>query len=232
MMQIRVPVLAAIAIALFFAPGSRVAEAAPATPNAASASIRVDSPWRKTVYAFAKEHFKHPAWGFEHSERDYLVAKEIAHEERLTIDDDVLFAAAFLHDMDGFDASPSALPHGAGSAKESEPLLRDAGFPMGKFPAVKAAMIGHMYYSTPAGNPEAIVLHDADSLEFLGAIGIARAIALIGDSTDLTGAVRLIEKDRETVPPGLVTSAARRMAAGREKEMDTFLAALGRETFE
>ena len=37
-----------------------------------------------------------------------------------------------------------------------------------KLPAVQAAERGHMYYSDPGTQPEAIVLHDADSLDFLG----------------------------------------------------------------
>ena len=48
--------------------------------------------------------------------------------------------------------------HGDVAARESESILRDAGFPMAKFPSVQAAMRGHMYYSDPGSDPNAIVL--------------------------------------------------------------------------
>ncbi len=51
----------------------------------------------------------------------------------------MLFAAAFLHDIGGF--APYEDPnvdHGLRSAQVAEPLLKSWGFPMAKFPQVKA----------------------------------------------------------------------------------------------
>ena len=42
-------------------------------------------PWRDAVTSFAAEHFKNPAWGFSHSQRDYRLARELA-EVGLTAD--------------------------------------------------------------------------------------------------------------------------------------------------
>jgi uncharacterized protein len=55
--------------------------------------------WRASVSKFAAEHFRHPAWGFSHSVRDYELARDLAREDKITLDDDVLYAAAYLHDM-------------------------------------------------------------------------------------------------------------------------------------
>jgi len=58
--------------------------------------------WRQTVRAFAASNFKNPAWGFSHSERDYELARQLAASDHVVLDDDVLFAAAYLHDMAAF----------------------------------------------------------------------------------------------------------------------------------
>jgi len=55
-------------------------------------------------------------------------------------DDDVLFASAFLHDMAAFmPCSDANLEHGECAARQSGAILRAAGFPMAKLPAVQAA---------------------------------------------------------------------------------------------
>ena len=58
--------------------------------------------WRTQVKAFAAEHFQNPAWGYSHCERDYSLARSLALADHVTLDDDVLFAAAYLHDMAAF----------------------------------------------------------------------------------------------------------------------------------
>src|SRR4029079_3690215 len=60
--------------------------------------------WRDKVTQFAAENFKQPAWGFSHSQRDYDLAKSLAAADHVTLDDDVIFAAAYLHDMAAFEA--------------------------------------------------------------------------------------------------------------------------------
>ncbi len=60
------------------------------------------APWRSKVTAFAAENFKHPAWGFSHSQRDYALARKLAAADHVMLDDDVLFAASYLHDMAAF----------------------------------------------------------------------------------------------------------------------------------
>ncbi|MFK5073506.1 hypothetical protein ACI4BE_28670, partial [Klebsiella pneumoniae] len=49
----------------------------PATPAQAAAAPAPKS-WRAGVEAFAKAHFIHPAWGWQHSLRDYDTARALA----------------------------------------------------------------------------------------------------------------------------------------------------------
>ncbi len=128
-----------------------------AAPQQTVTGIALDAPWKATVYAFAQAKFRHPAWGWQHSERDYRLAVEVAQGDRLAVDTDVLFAAAFLHDMAAFAPwEKQGMEHGDRAAETSEAILRDAGFPMQKYPAVQAAERGHMYYSNAGTVPEAI----------------------------------------------------------------------------
>ncbi|KQY70185.1 MULTISPECIES: HD domain-containing protein [unclassified Brevundimonas] len=226
--------LAIAAGALLLSPaGISAAQDAPAVeaaPIATSAGISLDSPWRRAVYAQATDHFQHPSWGWRHSERNYVLGMALAEAEGLTVDADVLFAAAFLHDWGGIEPFAAAgVDHAARSVQLAEPFLTEAGFPMEKFPAVRAAILGHMYDKEPQG-PEAVVLHDADALDFLGLLGAARLLAATGDRPDYDQALGRIERFSTDIPPRLKTAAARRMAGPRVAAMSEFLAGVRRET--
>ena len=205
-----------------------------AVPSATVTGIPLDAPWKATVYALARATFRHPAWGWQHSERDYQLAVEVAKGDGLALDTDVLFAAAFLHDMAAFPPyEEPKTEHGDVAAVKSEPILRDAGFPMAKFPAVQAAMREHMYYSKVGAIPEAIALHDADSLDFLGAAGAARMLALTGEGKpDIQPAIRSLRRFVSDIPPKLVTNTAKRIGAQRAAELARFLDSLRDETFD
>jgi uncharacterized protein len=186
-----------------------------------------------TIYGFAREHFHHPAWGWQHSERDYQLAMQIAHGDGLRVDTDVLFAAAMLHDMAAFKpwANPK-LEHGDVAAVASAPILRDAGFPMAKFPAVQAAMRSHMFYSKVGTLPEAIALHDADSIDFLGAMGAMRTIALVGEEKpSAVGALEGLRDAVRTIPSHLITKTARAMAVTRVAELRRFIDEIYAESY-
>ena len=209
------------------------AQEAPATtaaPTATPAGIPLDSPWRRAVYEQANTHLQHPSWGVRHSERNYVLGMALAEAEGLTVDADVLFAAAFLHDWGGIAPfAVAGVDHAARSVELAEPFLTDAGFPMEKFPAVRAAILGHMYDKEPEG-PEAVALHDADALDFLGALGAGRLLAATADRPDYDQALGRIERFAVDIPPRLKTGAARDLARQRVAVMTEFLAQLRRET--
>jgi uncharacterized protein len=230
-------VISTIAAFSIFALSSAAARAAPVTTQVTATTVTgipLDAPWKVTIYHLARTKFLHPAWGWQHSERNYQVALRLAAGDGLHVDRDVLFAACFLHDMAAFPPYAKAgMEHGERAAQTSEAVLRDAGFPMSKFPAVQAAERGHMYYSNPGPLPEAIVLHDADSLDFLGAIGAARMIALTGEkSRDFGAAISALRSLQHDVPSRLLTKTGRRIGAQRLAELQNFLDDLQRETFD
>jgi len=212
--------------------GSVMASAAPAKaaePAAAPAS----SDWRTTIRNFAAEHFKNPAWGYSHSMRDYALARELAASDHVTLDDDVLFAAAYLHDMAAFKPwENEKLDHSDVAAGIVDTVLKGTGFPMAKIDSVRGAIRTHMYYRDPAG-PEALYLHDADALDWLGAIGVARVMALVdpnGGDPDGPKAVKMLEDNLKSVPARVLSPAGRARVGPRKAELEGFLRDLRRES--
>lgn len=206
----------------------------PATSEAVATEtgIALDDGWKRSIYAFAREELKHPAWGWTHSERDYRLASEIAAKEGLVIDLDVLFAAAFTHDIGAIgEFQKEGVDHAVRSVEIAEPMLREAGFPMEKFPHVREAILGHMHDKTPGKGNESILLHDADTLDFLGTVGVARRLAVTGTATDYSPGITRIAEFADKLPDRLVTTTAKTMAGPRVEEMRQFLATLEAETY-
>jgi len=206
-----------------------MAGAAESTKPAAQASAA----WRKTVQEFAAKNLRHPAWGYSHSMRDYALASELATADHVVLDDDVLFAAAYLHDMAAFAPWEKAgVDHADEAARIVDSVLQGTGFPMGKLDAVRAAIRTHMYDRDPV-RPEAIYLHDADALDWLGAIGVARIVALVdpnGGAPDLPAAIKMIKDNLAQVPSRVISPAGRARVAARTAEAQAFLDNLGRES--
>lgn len=191
------------------------------------------SDWRTSIQAFAMAHFKNPAWGYSHSVRDYALARQLAVADQVKLDDDVLFAAAYLHDMAAFEPweDPKA-DHADAAADLVGSTLQDTGFPMDKIEAVRAAIRTHMFGREPVG-PESIYLHDADALDWLGAIGVARVMALADpNGADPTGpaVVKMLEQNLADVPARVLSPAGRALMPQRREELRRYLEDLRRES--
>src|ERR1700692_329929 len=189
--------------------------------------------WRAGVRELAASHFKNPAWGYSHCMRDYALARELAAADHVALDDDVLFAAAYLHDMAAFPPwEKPKLDHSDVAADIVDTVLKGTGFPMAKIDAVRGAIRTHMYYRDPVG-PEALYLHDADALDWLGAIGVARVMALVdpnGGDPDGPKAVKMLEDNLKSVPARVLSPAGRARVAPRKAELEGFLRDLKRES--
>ena len=229
--------LALLSLAIVAAAGLAFASPPAATIHdgrAAASAGTAASAWRDNVRAFAEEHLQHTAWGPAHARRDYEMTLTLARAEGITVDDDALYAAAYLHDMGGLP--PYAKPgvdHGDRSAQLVDSVLSDAGFPMEKVELVKEIVDHHQYYRPPDTLAVAILFRDADILDFLGAIDIARIISLTTRekiAPDLPRAIEVIRKQMLEMPARLQTDAARREGERRVAEMRRFLDALSSET--
>jgi uncharacterized protein len=220
--------IAVVTAAWMAAFGAAVSMAAPA-PSASTPD------WHTTVREFAAAYFKNPAWGYSHSQRDYALAKELAAADHVALDDDVLFAAAYLHDIAAFAPwEDTRLDHSDVGARVVDSVLKGTGFPMAKIDAVRGAIRTHMYYRDPVG-AEALYLHDADALDWLGAIGVARVMALVdphGGNPDSPKAVAMLVDNLNKVPPRVLSPAGRERMPERRSELERFLANLRHESDE
>jgi HD superfamily phosphodiesterase len=218
--------LAAAILAASVAP--RPAVAADAAPAATTTSD-----WRMVVSRFAQEHFNNPAWGYSHCLRDYQLARELAMSDHVTLDDDVLYAAAYLHDMAAFEPwQKSGVDHADQAATLVDTILKNTGFPMKKIEAVRSAIRTHMFDRTHVG-PEALYLHDADALDWLGAIGVARVFGLVdakGGSPTGPEVVPMLESNLAKVPARVLSPAGKARLPERQEQLATFLRELRQQT--
>ncbi len=190
--------------------------------------------WRDNIRAFAEAHLQHTAWGPAHGRRDYAMTMALARAEGIAVDTDALYAAAYLHDMGGLP--PYAIPgvdHGDRGIQVVDTVLREAGFPMEKSALVKEIIDHHQYYRPPDTVAVAILFRDADILDFMGAIDVARIVSLTTRekfTPDLPHAIDVVRQQLHDMPGRLQTAAAKREGERRAAEMLQFLDALAQET--
>jgi uncharacterized protein len=202
-------------------------------PTATRTGIVLDASWKQKLYSFAQEKLRHPAWGWTHSERDYRLALSIAEKEKLPVDKDVLFAAAFIHDIGAIgEYQKEGVDHSVRSVELAGPILTEMGFPAGKIAAVNDAILTHMFDKVPGTSAAAVALHDADTIDFLGTVGVVRRISVTGAAPDYSAGLAKLRDLPGKLPPSLVTRTAKEMAVPRVAEMKRLLFELDAETAE
>ena len=119
-----------------------------------------------------------PVHGFDHIERVYHMAEKLAVLEGANLE--IVHVAALLHDSRGSDPnSGERLSHHEASALFAEQVLRGEGWTDEQIRAVQHCIRAHRYRGEKENEPQTIeakVLFDADKLDVLGAIGVARTI--------------------------------------------------------
>ncbi len=115
---------------------------------------------------------------FDHVLRVLALAERLARAEGADLE--VVRAAALLHDVARVDeADRLSHDHARAGAEFARRLLADQ--PPAQVEAVAHAIAAHRFRTGPAPQTlEAQVLHDADKLDAIGAIGVARAFAYGG----------------------------------------------------
>lgn len=157
----------------------------------------------------------------------------------LDYDAEVVLAAAWLHDLGVFVGNRPEDPeqlarwdHVAYACEHAPQILRDAGFPESKIPAVLQVMREHQPKDTPTST-EATILRDADILEQLGAMAILRTVSKVGRDTRFprfTNAVAALRRSLEHLPGQIRLHTTRRLAESRILVLQAFLVAVEDES--
>jgi uncharacterized protein len=181
---------------------------------------------------------------FDHVLRVLALAEHLARVEGA--DMEIVRTATLLHDVARGHGDRMVADHAQAGAELARQLL--AGQPPEKVEAVAHAIAAHRFRTGPAPQTlEAQVLHDADKLDAIGAIGVARAFAYGGhegqrlwtevppdyvesqDSRDQHTPVHEYHIKLVQIKDRLLTGSARRLAQERHDFMVAYFERLERE---
>jgi uncharacterized protein len=181
------------------------------------------------------------AHAFDHVLRVLALAERIARAEGADLL--IVRTAALLHDI-----ARQEPDHHLRGAERAQALL--VGQPAGQVEAVCHAIEAHRFRQGPApATLEAACLHDADKLDAIGAIGVARAVAFSASHGHRLWSQPLAEIDVRQPPPAgidytpshefvyklaqlqgrLLTATARQIAGDRHRVMAAFFQQLDAE---
>jgi uncharacterized protein len=193
------------------------------------------SGYREAIAEYIRAQAKPPD-KFSHQPRLYRLATRLADGQ--PYDDDVLYAAAWMHDLGVFvghrPEDPTALAawdHVAYAARHVPAILKQCGFPEGKIAAAIEVIRTHLPATKPTSF-EGSLLRDADILEQLGAVAVLRTVSKVGRDTRFVryaDAIRILRGNVEKLPAQLELASARRLAKPRVETLKAFLAAADAE---
>ncbi len=177
----------------------------------------------------------HPVWGYAHCLRVNEMAGRIGDEEGVGYDSEILRLSCLLHDIGLYKAYNlrEAPDHAERSATVAGRILRDGDFPPHATRVIVEAIRCHPPGASPASSMEAGLLKDAVALDYLGAVGVSRVLAMVGteeEVPDIPSAVRHAESLHKTMPGLLLFDTSRRIADERISEAEEFLSNLRRST--
>jgi len=220
----------------------------------------MESKYQKIEEIVAKE-LSCSAHAMEHVIRVYNLCLHLAKCES-SIDLDVLKTAALLHDiarLKEFNDKSGSIDHSALGAEMADKILRTLGYSEEKIAHVKHCIAAHRFRGkVEPQTKEAKILFDADKLDVLGAIGVARSFMIAGQySQKIYSETSIKEYMKENVigekadgmiidiskhspnlefelkfkriPERLYTQKAREMAKERMRFMEDFFEKLKRE---
>lgn len=187
--------------------------------------------FRTVIIDYIREQAK-PVDKFSHQPRLYELTLAIGAGQNY--DDEVVFAAVWLHDLGVFVGHRPEEPEALAKwdflgyvMKHTPDILTRFGFPAEKIPAVVEAIRTHQPKDSPT-TIEGIILRDADILEQLGAVAVLRTVCKIGRDTrfkTFPDALRVLQKNADMLPGQLKLPRARELAEPRLRLLRTFLLA-------
>ncbi len=166
-----------------------------------------------------------PVHGYPHVERVLKIARRLA-EGLKGVDTEVLELAVLLHDLGRKSGAPGN--HAEKSARLAESLLKALGYPEDRVKRVVEAIIAHSFTSgVKPKSLEAMILSDADKIDALGAVGIARVLMYSGAiGRGLEESIQHFKVKILKLPSYMYTEKGREEALKRVKLVKEFVEAL------
>lgn len=168
--------------------------------------------------------------GLDHVLRVVYLCEVIGTEENA--DMKILLPAAFLHDIARPDEAATGIPHEEEGARMAEQFLRSIRYDEERIPKISHAIRTHRYRSSKKPQTlEARILSDADKLDALGAVGIARTFIRAGEHQgEISDAISHIHDKLVKLNSLMYTGSAKRLAEERHRFICLFLERLNEET--
>jgi uncharacterized protein len=166
------------------------------------------------------------AWGIQHTRRLLHLIDLIGADQ--TYDADVVWVAAHLHDWGGYaEWLQDGVDHAARSKQVAADFMQERAYPA-DFATCVLECIEFHHSPDPTRRIEAILLCDADALDFLGVTGVLRDFSK--NAKNLRKAYEITQKRRAKLPGSLVLDASKHIASARIQRMDDLFAAFEEET--
>ncbi len=167
-------------------------------------------------------------WNLLHTNRLLRLVEQIG--AGMQYDAEVVWMAAHLHDWGAYAPWVSeGVDHAVRSSEVAGGLLAERGCAPDFIRAVQECIRTH-HQGDPHRRIEAILLSDADALDFLGVVGILREFSR--QPRDMRKAYDRVRARMERLPTIVCLEPARQMAAERLQEMEPILAKFVEETFD
>jgi uncharacterized protein len=206
-----------------------------ATPFETETDTQEDYDFRSRLAEYVRSQAL-PIDKLGHQPRLYALTQLVG--QGMSYDDDVVYAAAWLHDLGVFighrPEDPDALSRWDNvsyAMKQAPAALARCGFPAAKVASVVEAIRTHQPHLSPT-SVEGAILRDADILEQLGAIGILRVVAKIGRDTrypTFTDAAAILRQALADLPGRLHLETAKVLAQPKIDVLESFLRAMDNE---
>jgi uncharacterized protein len=163
------------------------------------------------------------AHSYRHIERVTKIATFIALQEKADVE--IVRVSSILHDI----GRSLGQPHNQTGATLAKRILAEIDYPQEKIDKVSRIILCHpIDYRQRLTTPEERIVWDADKIDLLGAVGIARAFHW-GGSRPFETVLEYCLKEISSIYGLLNTPKAKRIAKRRQRRTTAFLSALKEE---